>query len=438
MQYFSLPAPGILRQLEPKEKRTFLLHLFYALLDGLSLGIIALNEFVILRTVGANTFEVSLLFQIATLMLPFSIFMVHVIAAVKDKQRMLRVLAFVSRAPLLLFMFFPAFVRTHPHQQFFVLAYLVIFQLYYLANPFILPVLNLFTRAGYGPKRFGKLFGLAMSLTQLLTLGATLAFGFILDVQPDNYRYVFPVLGIMGISGIFLISYMPAASQQQGDKGLRAAILAVPYKRIFRESLEILRKNRAFAQFQMAMMCYGTGFLMSQAIITVYLAKYFQLSYPEIAFYKNISLLVAIFSYPYFGRHLDRKDPRILAAMCYGFNLLFYLFLLLGKAWSQEVSVMGHRLVHFIFAAFLIQGLFASSMGMVWGIGSSYFAPAEEAARYHSIHLSLTGIRGILAPPIGVIVFKLSGYYGSFGCAIGMQLLAMTIMYLSLKRRPLF
>ena len=74
-------------------------------------------------------------------------------------------------------------------------------------------------------------------------------------------------------------------------------------------------------------------------------------------------------------------------------------------------------------------------MGLIWGIGSSYFAPTAEAARYHAVHLSLTGIRGIIGPLLGVWIYQLSGFYGAFGASVLMQLVAMFIMKNSLAKR---
>ncbi|MEE3373352.1 MAG: hypothetical protein VX346_28710, partial [Planctomycetota bacterium] len=40
-----------------------------------------------------------------------------------------------------------------------------------------------------------------------------------------------------------------------------------------------------------------------------------------------------------------------------------------------------------------------------WLTGSLYFADRERVALYNSIHVALTGLRGLLAPLVGVLIY---------------------------------
>jgi hypothetical protein len=53
---------------------------------------------------------------------------------------------------------------------------------------------------------------------------------------------------------------------------------------------------------------------------------------------------------------------------------------------------------------------------------------------YQSIHLTLTGVRGILAPLIGVFLYGLIGFTGVFGLALLSLALAIYVMIRSLKK----
>lgn len=184
-----------------RERITFMLHLGYALCDGIGLGIIALNEFVLLKTLGASTYQISVLQQMQVVMMPFCIFITDFMDWVRSKKKMLVYMAIATRLPLLVFVFYPADVIDHEYRQLFIALYMIIFALYYIANPFILPTLNLFSKNIYSPSRFGKLFSYCLTLTQLLVFVVTLLFGHLLDWQPGIYRIVFPVLSLVIYSG---------------------------------------------------------------------------------------------------------------------------------------------------------------------------------------------------------------------------------------------
>jgi hypothetical protein len=45
----------------------------------------------------------------------------------------------------------------------------------------------------------------------------------------------------------------------------------------------------------------------------------------------------------------------------------------------------------------------AGSLG--WSLGHNDFAPRGEETRYMALHVTLTGLRGLLAPPAGILVY---------------------------------
>jgi hypothetical protein len=56
-------------------------------------------------------------------------------------------------------------------------------------------------------------------------------------------------------------------------------------------------------------------------------------------------------------------------------------------------------------AALLGVSLAAGSLG--WTLGHNDFAPRGEETRYMALHVTLTGVRGLLAPPIGIAAYHL-------------------------------
>jgi hypothetical protein len=76
-------------------------------------------------------------------------------------------------------------------------------------------------------------------------------------------------------------------------------------------------------------------------------------------------------------------------------------------------------------------------MALLWYIGSSYFCRNEEVSSYQAIHLSLTGVRGFMAPLLGVFLFELIGYAGVFIASMVSLGYAIYVMVFSMKKYPL-
>jgi hypothetical protein len=50
----------------------------------------------------------------------------------------------------------------------------------------------------------------------------------------------------------------------------------------------------------------------------------------------------------------------------------------------------------------LVLGISSAAGSLGWTLGHNDFAPRGEETRYMALHVTLTGIRGLLAPPLGI------------------------------------
>jgi hypothetical protein len=64
-------------------------------------------------------------------------------------------------------------------------------------------------------------------------------------------------------------------------------------------------------------------------------------------------------------------------------------------------------------------------MSLLWNIGSAYFGKNEEAAKYQTTHLFLTGVRAIPAPIIGIIIYQSFGFVACFSTSIFLLIIAI-------------
>jgi hypothetical protein len=64
----------------------------------------------------------------------------------------------------------------------------------------------------------------------------------------------------------------------------------------------------------------------------------------------------------------------------------------------------------------IFEGLALSGGAIAWNIGHLHFADDDKAELYMGIHVSLTGLRGLIAPFLGTLVYE---YFGSVVFLLG-------------------
>lgn len=417
--------------LNETEKYTFRIHLLYSILEGFVLGVLALNEFVFIKSLKGSNFELGMLFQFSVIVFTGLIFINEFLRRIKNKKKLLLITALVTRLPLFFLLFFPKSDAAVQGNGIFHLIFLAIFFMYFLAAPIVLPNINLFLKKSYRHENFSKLFSSATSINKIVMLVVTFAYGMLLDWNPYAYTYVFPVIAIFGIASIHLLTKIPYQVTEQ-----------VEIKKSFLQSIQsswqnmwaLVNSNKPYLHFEMGFMLYGFAFMSTVAVTTIYFDRALGLNYSSIAFYKNSYNIIAIFLLPFFGRLLGKIDPRKFAVITFGSMAVFIFFLALTEYFPANVEILNIKIYYMLLFYILFHSIFAASMSLLWFIGSAYFGKDEEAGDLQAVHLSLTGVRALFAPLIGILFFELFGYTITFGIAIALLLIAVLLMVWSYKR----
>ena len=80
--------------------------------------------------------------------------------------------------------------------------------------------------------------------------------------------------------------------------------------------------------------------------------------------------------------------------------------------------MLGSSYVNYIvYFAFFIYGIAMSAMVISWNISSIYFAGSEDVSMYQSVHVTLTGLRGLIMPFLGYLILKYFGIQVVFAVA---------------------
>ncbi len=418
-----------------KESKTFLFHIIYSIIDGFILGISAFNEFILIKDLKASDYQVATLFQFTLIVLLFSIITNEFFIRIKRKKKLILYIGIITRLPLLLFLFFPASDSVNVDNFFiYQVGFLLIFLLYYMANPLLLPAINFLLKNSYSHENFGKLYGYASSISKIILLVSTLSFGILLDYNKYIFTYIYPFVAILSILSIYFLSKIDyeAVNYDETKVGFIASI-----KQSFSTSIKILITNKPYRDFQIAFMFYGFAWMSTAAVITIFFEKELSLSYSSIAFYKNFSIILAIIILPYFGKLLGKIDPRKFTIYTFSSMLFFLFFMGLTEFVHYNFVIQQFKIYYSLIVSYIFYGIFTATISLLWNIGSAYFCKNNEVTTYQSIHLSLAGLRGIISPFIGILFYNLLGFAGVFGIAIASLLVSVWIMFVSMRRHKL-
>jgi len=419
-----------LKNLNPIEKKTYQLHLVYSILEGIILGVLALNEFVFLKSLNGSDFELGVLFQFSMLVFLGLIFINELIRRTRNKAKMLRRTALFTRLPLILLFFFPQSSRELTADSIYHYIFLAIFLVYYLASPIIYPTINQFLKNTYRHENFGKLYSHATSINKIVMLVVTFAYGWWLDINPGAYTMVFPFIALIGIASVHLLSRIPYQDKEVVIK--KSFVEAV--KDSMLRMVNLVKTNKPYLHFELGFMLYGFAFMSTVAVITIYYDEALHLNYSSVAFYKNSYNILAIVLLPFFGKLLGKLDPRKFAVITFGSMLVYILALGLTEHFPAYVEVWNLKIYFMMLVYILFHGVFAATMSLLWFIGSAYFGKDQDAGDLQSVHLSLTGVRAVFAPLIGIVFYQFMGFSWTFAIAIFILLLAILLMIWSYKR----
>jgi len=417
--------------LNTQEKKTFRLHLIYSVLDGVVLGILALNEFVFIKSLRGTDYQLGFLFQFSVVVFVFLLFFNEFLKKVKSRKKLLRITALITRIPLFAMAFFPRCPEAMSGDSIYHYIFLAIFFIYFFATLPILPIINFYLKTNYRHQYFGKLYSWATSVNKVVMIAVTFLYGLLMDYDNFAFVYIFPVIAILSIISIFALSNIDYTEEQEvtESKSFLSSIKASAMN-----MLNILKTNKGYRHFEAGFMLYGFAFMISITVITIFFERQLHLNYSSIAFYKNSYYIIAIVLLPFFGKLIGKMDPRKFAVITY-LSITFHIFfIMLTEYFPYYTEWHGLKIYYLLLFYVFFNGIFAATMVLLWHIGSAYYCLPEEAGSYQSVHLSLTGLRGMFAPLLGVFFYEMIGYTGTFLIAMGALLIGIIIMIWSYRR----
>lgn len=271
-----------------------------------------------------------------------------------------------------------------------------------------------------------RITGRLQTVRMLLLLLANGAIAWLFDRDPLLYRWIYPSVAAVGLLALLPLSSLrirrPVHESTSAGGAWRAVVNAL------RDSRRILRQNRPFGRYMVAQFAMGSANFFTDAALITVLAGELALSYFQTSLLMFLGpTLVMLLSIRFWAEFFDRVGVvrfRVLHSMCwtvsYAFIAAAMIAIDLGGSSATAVALTLLALGR------VVNGACRGGGTLAWSIGHLDFAPPHEADLYTGVHVGLTGLRGLLIPPISAMIYAALGSV-SFVFAIGLSLVALVL-----------
>ena len=399
------------------------------ILEGFSVGAIALNEFVFLKSLDGDSYLVGVLFQVSIAIMLFSIFFNQLIRRTSNKKRLFRLSIWITKLPLFMLIFFTPETRG---EIFFHYFFIGIYLAYSMTKPLMMPLMNMILKQNYTNKNFGMLYSKVATVNKLVVVISTFLIGSFLDMDGYSFRYLYPITAILSIIGRYIFLRTPFRDNSIDVK--------LPMGKSLTTSITnmagIIKKNKPYRDFELGFMFYGFSFMIAWPVMTIFFNDVLEMNYSSVAFYKNQATLMSLLILPFMGKYLSKTDPRKFGIYTFLSLMFFLIFIAVTEYWRSSFELFNITFYYSILIAYSFLAIFFAMMLLLWNIGSVYFCDNDDVSTYQSIHMSMTGVRGLIGPLIGVGVYKSIGYFNTFMLSTIFIILSVAVMYYSMKKYP--
>lgn len=272
----------------------------------------------------------------------------------------------------------------------------------------------------YPDQARGRLMGYVRVAAQSLMFVATLVAGRLLD-GGVSFRVLFPVAGLLGFMAAWAFSHVRALAPPQDSLSSNGQP-PVSTKQFMLETLRILRENVGYRWFALSVFTYGFGNLMVQPLFALYQVDVLHISNTQLANLANFASLWSIVGSFFWGRFMDRHGSSlaVLLSIC--------LITLIPLVYLFSPTVNG------LFLAALLGGFGLAGIELSYLASILSYAEPARAAQYQSLHSLLVGVRGVLAPLVGIPLMKANGYPFVFKLALALMIAGGLMQWAATRR----
>ena len=274
--------------------------------------------------------------------------------------------------------------------------------------------------ANYPRQVLARITGRIVVVTSLGMVTAAVLAGVILQTRPELARVLYGVAGLTGLAAAWQYRRM-RVRQAFRLRQAEHAEGAVDEVFSFRVMRQILREDPSYRRFLTCLAFYGAGNLMLSAQLVVMYSD--QLHLPpamQVVLLTIVPLLCVPLFTPMWARLFDAGHViEFRARQCW---------VLIG-AMSVVIVAVFTGSTALLWVSAVLFGMATAGANLGWNLGHNDFASLGKVQQYMGVNVTLTGMRGLIAPPVGVLVYTgLERFHPGAGRFALMLPIAMTLV----------
>ncbi len=243
------------------------------------------------------------------------------------------------------------------------------------------------------------------TLASLVTVTVASLASWTLDNDPGYFRWLYFAGILPGIIGIWCFWHVdvPGELRQRIEERRMRQVATKPSF----GSLRILWSDRDYGRYMLHQFVSGIANMGIEAPIVYLVSRQLGAGFlASISITLALPFLSGIIALPFWASYLDRVH-----VVRFRFNQCHYMVLSMFLLWVG--AELGSLWV--LAVARVIGGLVRSAGGVAWQIGHNDFAPRANLAGYMSLHVTLTGLRGAIAPFLFMLLYLGVGDWSGWG-----------------------
>jgi len=258
-------------------------------------------------------------------------------------------------------------------------------------------------QANYPRENRANVAGEIATIQSLVLASVAFGVGQAMDQNEAAFRWIYPIAASFGIIGAAIYSKVRVKGHKQllhEEKQSPELVSIKPWK-----TFHLLFEDVQFAKYMSCQFILGVGNLMLTAPLVIVLNDDFALDYlGEILIVTIIPILMIPISTPLWAKLLNRVHILTFRA--------FHSWFFVASSLCFAVGIL-MRDMTLMWTGASIRGLGFGGGVLAWNLGHQDYAPVEQSGQYMGLHVTLTGIRGLFAPALGVFLYTsllASGY----------------------------
>jgi hypothetical protein len=243
-----------------------------------------------------------------------------------------------------------------------------------------------------------RMTGRIVVLSEVGMAAVALCAGVVLDSHPSLARWLYLLAAMSGLSAAWRYRHVRVRREHallaaEAAEGAESAPFSLSMLR------EILDGDPAYRRYMYCMSLYGAGNLMVNGqLVVLFTDRLHMASTLQIWLLTALPYLLMPVFLPWWARQFD------------GGHVIEYRA---RQCWTLVVAVVVlsvavvMRQTWLLWPGSIAMGLSMAGANLGWNLGHNDFATLGRAQHYMGVHVTLTGVRGLLAPPVGMLCYQM-------------------------------